>query len=67
MSLTLDAADCANKDDFLAMTGHIITADFKLEEILLDFVYVDKTHTGEHFAELVKETMGKYGITKEDV
>ena len=50
ISFVLDAWTSPNILGFLGITCHYIDANWKLRDILLDFVYLEGSHSGENLA-----------------
>lgn len=50
ISFALDAWTSPNILGFLGITCHYIDANWKLRDILLDFVYLEGSHSGENLA-----------------
>ena len=79
ISLSLDVWTSSNNYAFLAIVAHYITKtsnlgtilptycqhfiDEKIEELLIDFCELMGEHSGENMAEVVWETLTKYGIS----
>ena len=50
ISFTLDCWTSPNAIPFLGITSHFINSDWKLNDILIDFVHLSGSHSGENLA-----------------
>ncbi|KAH0604042.1 uncharacterized protein H6S33_007073 [Morchella sextelata] len=62
ISITLDAWTAGNKLPYLGITAHWIDEEFKLWDIVLDFIRLHGSHTAENLAGVVENTLQQYGI-----
>jgi hypothetical protein len=63
ISFTLDAWTSSNVISFLGITCHFIDSDWNLKDVLLDFIYLTGSHTGENIMkEFLKCTKDDFGI-----
>lgn len=46
----MDAWTSPNTMGFLGITAHYIDADWKLHDVLLDFIHLEGSHSGENLA-----------------
>lgn len=57
MPIALDAWTSSNRIAFLAIVGTFITEDWKLEEVLLDFIEMHGAHDGNNMADCLCNTV----------
>jgi hypothetical protein len=62
VSLAIDCWTSANHLSFLGITGYYILEEWNFTEVLLGFEPVDRAHTGQHLAEIVKRVLEKHGL-----
>lgn len=62
INITLDAWTAGNKLPYLGITAYWLDSSFQLHDIVLDFVRLYGSHTGENLANVVKNTLESYGI-----
>ncbi|KAK6984038.1 ribonuclease H-like domain-containing protein [Favolaschia claudopus] len=68
VSISLDAWSSSNGYAFMAIVAHYVTNEGKLdtqlrsEELLIDFVELIGEHSGENMAEVVWESLDRYGL-----
>ncbi|KAL4258188.1 Zinc finger BED domain-containing [Pleurotus pulmonarius] len=64
ISISLDAWTSSNHYAFLAIVAHYVTNDGQLQELLIGFQEINGEHSGENLAEVVWETLVKFGLTE---
>jgi hypothetical protein len=64
LSIALDAWSAANHLSFLAVNGYYINDDWQLKEVLLDFVPLRGSHTGDSMATEVLQILRETGTTR---
>ncbi|KAK6981440.1 hypothetical protein R3P38DRAFT_2578502, partial [Favolaschia claudopus] len=62
VSISLDAWTSSNGYAFMAIVAHYVTNEGKLEELLIDFVELIGEHSGENMAEVIWESLERYGL-----
>ncbi|QRV94361.1 AC9 transposase [Ceratobasidium sp. AG-Ba] len=62
MAISCDGWTSSNQIAFLAIVGSWITEDWRLEEVLLDFVELHGAHTGENMSIAVASALTELGI-----
>jgi hypothetical protein len=64
ISLTTNAWSDNNKMDYIAVTGHYITPDFKTHSLLLDIIKIpEPVHLGLYLYKKLLEVTNRLGIT----
>lgn len=63
ISITLDMWKSAGNDDYMAITGHYIDDKWSLQSLLLDFVHIESSHTGENMARAFMDSMNEMQIS----
>jgi hypothetical protein len=63
MAIACDAWTSSNRLAFLAIVGSWITQDWKLEEILLDFVELHGAHSGQNMASAIASVVSELDIS----
>lgn len=63
ISFTIDVWTTKMIHSFMAVRGHWINTEWVYETVLLDFIHVDCSHTGENLARLFVKTLAEFGIT----
>lgn len=54
ISITADAALLHNNESYMAVTGHYITDDWQLRDVVLAVFHMVENHTGEYISELLE-------------
>ena len=62
ISLTCDVWTSPNSKSILAVTGHWITNDWVLQDVLLDAIEINGKHSGENIAKHLIKIIDFYGI-----
>lgn len=62
MPVALDAWTSSNRIAFLAIVGTFITKNWKLEEVLLDFVEMHGAHDGKNMATCLSGTVQELDV-----
>ncbi|QRV92757.1 AC9 transposase [Ceratobasidium sp. AG-Ba] len=62
MAISCNGWTSSNRIAFLAIVGSWITEDWRLEEVLLDFVELHGAHTGENMSIVVASALTELGI-----
>ncbi|XP_022825647.1 zinc finger BED domain-containing protein 4-like [Spodoptera litura] len=65
--LTTDIWTSRNNDSYLAITGHYIDRNYNLQSVLLECKVLEKSHTGVHLAEEIKNVTQDWSIPSEKV
>ncbi|GAU98982.1 hypothetical protein RvY_10048 [Ramazzottius varieornatus] len=59
--LTLDMWKAsARKQSYLVITLHWINSRWKMRDIIIDFIYIPKEHSGEHMKDVTIDALRKY-------
>lgn len=64
VSFTTDCWTSPNMHGFMAITAHFIDDEFKLKNFLLDFIPLEKPHTGEYLAEVFLKSLKEFQLQK---
>jgi hypothetical protein len=62
VNLTTDAWTSVNNVAFLGVTAHWLNSDFEHEEIILDFIHLKGSHTGENLADAIYSVLKDFNI-----
>lgn len=60
--MACDAWTSSNRKAFLAIVVSFITEDWRLEEVLLDFIELHGAHDGKNMAEALKTVLMETGL-----
>jgi len=62
VSFTTDCWTSPNMIAFMGITAHFVDDEFKLKNLLLDFIPLEKKHTGEYLADKVLTSVTEFGL-----
>lgn len=62
ISITMDLWTSKNFLSFMAIRAHWLDDDWHYQSKLLDFLYVEKDHTGENLSKIFDDCLTSYGI-----
>lgn len=64
ISFTIDCWTSPSAKSFLSITAHYINKDWELQHILLDFIEMFDSHTGQHLKETFVTGLENFSIEK---
>jgi hypothetical protein len=62
ISFTIDIWTSPSMKSFLAITAHFINVEWELQSIILDFIQIWGSHTGENIKKIFVTCLESYGI-----
>jgi hypothetical protein len=60
--MTVDCWTSSKNDSFIALTGHFIDPNFKMQTVLLDCSQFDEEHISQNLAESISKTIDEWGL-----
>lgn len=62
ISFTIDGWTSSNNVSFLGITAHLITNEWELKSLLLDFIKLDGPHSGDNIKVAFLKSLSSYNI-----
>ena len=63
VSITTDAATLRNDRSYVAVTGHYITAEWQMRDVVLAVLFADASHTGQYVSDLLDRVIEEWTLS----